>query len=52
MRGDLVTIAMQGNFGKPRPALVIKANQFNAHITATFQSAPQIWIFENHVLET
>ena len=29
MRGDFVTIAMQGNFGKPRPALVIQADQFN-----------------------
>lgn len=27
-RGDLVTIAMQGDFGKPRPALVIQADQF------------------------
>jgi mRNA interferase MazF len=29
MRGDFVTIATQGNFGKPRPALVIQADQFN-----------------------
>lgn len=28
MRGDLVTIAMQGDFGKPRPALVIQADPF------------------------
>jgi mRNA interferase MazF len=35
MRGDLVTIAMQGDFGKPRPALVIQANQFDAHSTVT-----------------
>ncbi len=35
MRGDLVTIAMQGNFGKPRPALVIQANQFSGHVSAT-----------------
>lgn len=28
-RGDLVTIAMQGDLGKPRPALVIQADQFN-----------------------
>jgi len=35
MRGDLVTIAMQGDFGKPRPALVIQANQFNEHATVT-----------------
>ena len=35
MRGDLVTIAMQGNFGKPRPALVIQANQYSEHVSAT-----------------
>ena len=35
MRGDLVTIAMQGDFGKPRPALVIQADQFNAHASVT-----------------
>jgi mRNA interferase MazF len=35
MRGDLVTIAMQGDFGKPRPALVIQANSFSEHATAT-----------------
>lgn len=47
MRGDLVTIAMQGDFGKLRPALVIQANQFSEHasatiltITSTFVSAP------------
>jgi len=35
MRGDLVTIAMQGDFGKPRPALVIQADQFGEHATVT-----------------
>ena len=34
-RGDFVTIAMQGDFGKPRPALVIQSDQFNEHITVT-----------------
>jgi mRNA interferase MazF len=34
-RGDFVTIAMQGDFGKPRPALVIQANQFDQHATVT-----------------
>jgi mRNA interferase MazF len=29
-RGDLVTIAMQGDYGKPRPALVIQADVFDA----------------------
>ena len=35
MRGDIVTIAMQGDFGKPRPALVIQANQFSEHTSVT-----------------
>ena len=34
-RGELVTIAMQGDFGKPRPALVIQADKFGAHATVT-----------------
>lgn len=47
MRGDLVTITMQGDFGKPRPALVIQANPFSEHasitvlpITGTLVAAP------------
>lgn len=35
MRGDLVTIAMQGDFGKPRPALVLQADQYDEHATVT-----------------
>ena len=35
MRGDFVTIAMQGYFGKPRPALVIQADPFGEHATVT-----------------
>ena len=35
MRGDFVTIAVQGDFGKPRPALVIQTNQFSEHATVT-----------------
>ncbi|MDR2881375.1 MAG: type II toxin-antitoxin system PemK/MazF family toxin [Azoarcus sp.] len=35
IRGDLVTIAMQGDFGKPRPALVIQANPFGELATVT-----------------
>ena len=30
-----MTIAMPGDFGKPRPALVIQANQFDEHATVT-----------------
>ena len=35
IRGDFVTIAMQGDFGKPRPALVIQSDPFNEHATVT-----------------
>lgn len=35
MRGDFVTIAMQDDFGKPRPALVIQTDQFGEHTTVT-----------------
>lgn len=35
-RGDLVTVALQGDFGKPRPALVIQSDKFNeVHATVT-----------------
>ncbi|WP_296577321.1 type II toxin-antitoxin system PemK/MazF family toxin [Phreatobacter sp.] len=34
-RGDLVTVALAGDFGKPRPALVIQADAFDAVATAT-----------------
>ncbi|MCL2657544.1 MAG: type II toxin-antitoxin system PemK/MazF family toxin [Betaproteobacteria bacterium] len=51
MRGDFVTIAMQGDFGKPRPALVIQADQFDEHasvtvlpVTSTLVAAPLLRI--------
>lgn len=34
-RGDFVTIAMPGDFGKPRPALIIQSDQFSEHATVT-----------------
>jgi len=34
-RGDLVSIAVQGDFGKPRPALVIQSDNFDSHATVT-----------------
>jgi mRNA interferase MazF len=47
MRGDLVTISAQGDFGKPRPALVIQADHFSEHssitvlpVTSTLVDAP------------
>lgn len=35
MRGDLVTISLQGDFGKPRPALVIQADLYHALSSTT-----------------
>ena len=47
MRGDFVTIAMQGDFGKPRPALIIQADLFSElesvtvlPVTSTLVEAP------------
>ncbi|BBD78358.1 type II toxin-antitoxin system PemK/MazF family toxin [Hydrogenophilus thermoluteolus] len=47
MRGDLVTIVTQGDFGKPRPALVIQSDLFNElssitvfPVTSTIVDAP------------
>ena len=34
-RGDLVTVALQGAYGKPRPALVIQSNLFANHPSVT-----------------
>ena len=35
MRGDFVTISLQGDFGKPRPALIIQSDRYNEHATVT-----------------
>lgn len=34
-RGDLVTIALSGDYGKPRPAVVIQSDLFDAHPSVT-----------------
>lgn len=34
-RGDLVTIAVAGDYGKPRPALVVQADAFEALSSVT-----------------
>ena len=35
-RGNVVTVAMQGDFGKPRPALVLQSDVFSGiHATVT-----------------
>ncbi|EAN0628049.1 type II toxin-antitoxin system PemK/MazF family toxin [Salmonella enterica] len=46
-RGDFITVAIQGDFGKPRPALVIQADSFDElptvsvlPVTGTMATAP------------
>lgn len=34
-RGDLVSVAVSGDFGKPRPALVIQSDRFDTTATVT-----------------
>jgi mRNA interferase MazF len=34
-RGDLVTVALQGDLGKPRPALIIQSDLFDRHPSVT-----------------
>jgi len=34
-RGDVVTIALQGDYGKPRPALVVQSDLFDVHPSLT-----------------
>jgi mRNA interferase MazF len=34
-RGDVVTVALQGDLGKPRPALLIQSDLFDAHPSVT-----------------
>ena len=34
-RGDLVTMALSGDYGKPSPALVIQSDLFDAHPSIT-----------------
>ena len=53
-RGDLVTVALQVDLGKPRPALVIQSDYFNVHpsvvilpITSELRDAPLFWILMN-----
>ncbi len=46
-RGDLVTVALQSDFGKPRPALIIQSDLFDEHpsvtilpVTSTLRDTP------------
>lgn len=46
-RGDLVVVVLQGDYGKPRPALIVQSDLFDEHpsftiapITSTIADAP------------
>jgi mRNA-degrading endonuclease toxin of MazEF toxin-antitoxin module len=41
MRGELVTLTLQGDFGKPRPALVIQADAFSEQATVSHHGSTQ-----------
>jgi mRNA interferase MazF len=50
-RGDLVTVVTSGDYGKPRPALIVQANAFADHpsitvlpLTSELQDAPALRI--------
>lgn len=34
-RGDLVTVSLTGDYGKPRPALIIQSDLFDEHPSVT-----------------
>jgi mRNA interferase MazF len=34
-RGDLVTVSLPGDYGKPRPALIIQSDLFDEHPSVT-----------------
>ena len=45
-RGDLVLIALPGNYGKPRPALIVQSILFSDHPSVT------ICLLTSHILQT
>lgn len=34
-KGDIVTVSLSGDYGKPRPALIIQSDLFNTHPSVT-----------------
>lgn len=44
-RGDLVLIALPGDYGKPRPALLVQSNLFSDHPSVT------ICLLTSHILQ-
>lgn len=51
IRGDLITIVTSGDYGKPRPALIVQSDLYATHpsitvlpLTSTLQDAPLLRI--------
>jgi mRNA interferase MazF len=58
-RGDIVTVALPGAYGKPRPALVVQADLFDEHpsvtilpVTSELRDTPLFRILVNSTAET
>jgi mRNA interferase MazF len=51
-RGDLVTVAVSGDYGKPRPALVVQADVFDLPLTSEIHDAPLFRVSVNAGKET
>jgi mRNA interferase MazF len=58
-RGDIVAAVLPGEFGKPRPVLILQSNLFDEHptvtvlpFTTTICAAPQLRITVEPVIET
>lgn len=47
-RGDIVTVALSGDFGKPRPALVIQSDYFQDTATLTVLTLSSTVVAEGH----
>jgi mRNA interferase MazF len=43
-RGDIVTVALQGDHGKPRPALIVQSDVFEAssHVAVLLMTSMQV----------
>lgn len=42
--GDIVTVALQGDLGKPRPALVVQSDLFAEHPSVTVLPITSTWV--------